>query len=183
MHPGTLRLAAAGTAAAFVLSSCTPLTTQETSGPGPFAGAGAASAASDITRATTASGGEAYATGARVQTAAAAATFIIAKHQATQRQRQVATQRARAAVQKLQAQRVERPGQPAAKKKKLPRYIAVETVKEKNTVAQAKKAVMIWDTQAQDIVGNNVYDIASPPPVGATTRFETYSAEYVGAGL
>jgi hypothetical protein len=41
---------------------------------------------------------------------------------------------------------------------------------------------MIWDTQSQEVVGNDVYDLKSVPPVGSTAKFETYSAEYVGSG-
>src|SRR5205823_1086312 len=140
------------------------------------------SAASDRHSASTATTGDKYATGSSVGTMTAATTFIIAKHQATQRQREVAIAHARAAQQKL-VKRQAAGATAGAPKKKLPRYIAVETVREKSTSPKAKKAVMLWDTQAQDIVGNNVYDISNPPPVGATTRFETYAAEYVGAGL
>lgn len=67
-------------------------------------------------------------------------------------------------------------------RKKLPRYIAVETVKDERTAPQAAKALMIFDTQTQEIVGNNVYDVRSTPQIGATARFETFTAEYVGAG-
>jgi hypothetical protein len=192
MKSGTLRITAATVGGALALAGCTPLTPEETSGPGPFAGAGAASAASDITRGASANTGERYATGAVTQTAASATTFVIAKHQATQRQRQVAIQRARAVQKRLVAERVTptkrtgTTGATASRKgpaKKMPRYIAVETVREATTAPQAKKTVMIWDTQAEDIVGNSVYDISTPPPVGATSRFETYAAEYVGAGL
>jgi hypothetical protein len=176
MHTGTLRILALAAGAALTLGACTSSTE-----PGPFSTGGGAAAASDLHNAARANTGERYATGASTQTMANATTFIIAKHQATQRQREVAIARARAAQQKL----VQRKGTAtaAAPKKKLPRYIAVETVREKTTSPKAKKAVMIWDTQAQQIVGNNVYDIATPPPVGATSRFETYAAEYVGAGL
>jgi hypothetical protein len=135
-------------------------------------------------RAANAQTGEAFATGANTGTISSATTFIIAKHQATQRQRQVAVQRAQAAQKKLvKRQAAAAPNAPKAQKKKLPRYIAVETVREASTSPKAKGVVMIWDTQAEEIVGNNVYDISNPPPVGATSRFETYSAEYVGAGL
>jgi hypothetical protein len=41
---------------------------------------------------------------------------------------------------------------------------------------------MIWDTQSESVVGNNVYDVQSTPPVGQTAKFDTYSAEYVGSG-
>ena len=62
------------------------------------------------------------------------------------------------------------------------RYIAVDTEKDNRTAPNAKKTVMIWDTQSQEVVGNNVYDVKSPPAVGTTAKFDTYSAEYVGSG-
>ncbi len=71
---------------------------------------------------------------------------------------------------------------PAAPKK-LPRYIAVDTVKDKRAAPGTKKVVMIWDTHAEALVGNNIYDVQNPPPVGSTSTFETYSAQYIGAGL
>jgi hypothetical protein len=69
---------------------------------------------------------------------------------------------------------------PAAKKR--PRYIAVDTEKNEKTSPKAKKAVMLWDTQSQQIVGNDVYDVENTPPVGETAKFQTYSAQYVGTG-
>ncbi len=41
---------------------------------------------------------------------------------------------------------------------------------------------MIYDTQSNQIVGNNVYDLKSTPKVGQTSKFDTYTAEYVGTG-
>jgi len=41
---------------------------------------------------------------------------------------------------------------------------------------------MIWDTQSQTVVGNSVYDVQDTPSVGSTAKFDTYSAQYVGAG-
>jgi hypothetical protein len=41
---------------------------------------------------------------------------------------------------------------------------------------------MIFDTQSNQIVGNNVYDLKASPKVGQTTKFDTYTAEYVGTG-
>jgi hypothetical protein len=70
----------------------------------------------------------------------------------------------------------------AGTSQKLPRYIAVDTARDKRSSPKAKKVVMIWDTHAETLVGNNVYDLESPPPVGDTAQFETYSAEYVGPG-
>jgi len=73
--------------------------------------------------------------------------------------------------------------QTVAKPKELPRYIAVDTVKDKRASPKARKVVMIWDTHAESLVGNNIYDVQNPPSVGSTKTFETYSAEYIGAGL
>lgn len=142
------------------------------------------------------------------------------RYQATEYQRKVAEERARAfvaaqrraiakakaaAAAKTTAKKTEPPSKPskpgkpetakpakpekkpepavAEKPKELPRYIAVDTVKDKRASPKAKKVVMIWDTQSESLVGNNIYDVENPPPVGAKTRFETYSVEYIGAGL
>lgn len=70
-----------------------------------------------------------------------------------------------------------------ALKKKLPRYVAIETPKDKRSAPGTKKDVMIWDTQNESLVGNNVYDVQSTPTLGSTMKFETYSAQYVGTGL
>jgi hypothetical protein len=99
---------------------------------------------------------------------------IIAEHEATERQIHVAVERGRAWI----ARRVAA-DQPAPRK----RYIAVDTESDSRTAPEAKKSVMIFDTEAQQVVGKNVYDVQSPPPVGAIARFETYSAQYVGPGL
>lgn len=62
------------------------------------------------------------------------------------------------------------------------RYIAVDTVRSKTTSPKAKKTVMIWDTQAAALASNDVYDLETPPVIGQTAKFDTYAAEYVGAG-
>ncbi|MDP9292491.1 MAG: hypothetical protein M3O82_09030, partial [Verrucomicrobiota bacterium] len=103
-------------------------------------------------------------------------TYIIAKHQATERQRQIAEARARASYARMSSERKK-----SMRAKKV-RYIAVDTVKDEKTAPNAKKSVMIWDTQSQEVVGNNVYDVQSTPRVGTTAKFDTYSAEYVGSG-
>lgn len=167
-----------GTGLAF--AGCAPVSPQEAGRPGPFAGGGGAAAASDISRSINATTGESLATGASASAAASAVIRVIARHQASQRQLAVARQRAHAAVVRLQTAPARHT---KARHKSVPRYIAVDTVKDEHTAPQAQRAVVIWDTQTQEVVGNNVYDIANPPPVGATSRFETYSAEYVGAGL
>lgn len=69
----------------------------------------------------------------------------------------------------------------AAKKKvKLPRYIAVET--EPDARARGEKSIMLYDTYAQEVVGNNVYDVESAPKMLQTAKFDTYAAQYVGTG-
>ncbi|MBA2436195.1 MAG: hypothetical protein H0V54_14140, partial [Chthoniobacterales bacterium] len=97
-------------------------------------------------------------------------------HQATERQHRIAEERAQRAYAKMSAERKSK------MKARKTRYIAVDTEKNEKTSADAKKSVMIWDTQSQEVVGNNVYDVKSPPPVGSTAKFDTYSAEYVGSG-
>jgi type II secretory pathway pseudopilin PulG len=123
---------------------------------------------------------------------AAVGAYIIAKQQATERQRQIAEQRARLYLARQEAARQEAARQAAAQtasttttkptkpKPSKPRYIAVKTVKEQNSKGQDQ--VMIFDTQSNEIVGNNVYDLKSSPKVGQTTKFDTYTAEYVGTG-
>jgi hypothetical protein len=122
---------------------------------------------------------------------------ILATHQASTKQRAVAEQNARRAVAKMQAQiaaqeEAPAPVKPAGGKKptaatkprkKLPRVIAVATERDAKTDPKAARAVMLWDTSAQQIVGNKVYDIESEPPRGADVRFETQAASYLGASL
>lgn len=101
---------------------------------------------------------------------------VVAKREATKHQREIAVARARSAVRKMAARKAPRKT----------RYLVVETAKS-DPVPRAKvkaaKSVMVWDTEAQSIVGNDVYDIERAPSVGAIVQFETYSAQYVGAGL
>jgi hypothetical protein len=124
------------------------------------------------------------------------AVVIIARYQATERQRAVANQRARAAYAKLVRSAGETStrtmprepstgGKKTAKRKpvrkKVPRYIAVDT--ERDTRSKGAKSIMIWDTQVQQVVGNEVFDVQAPPRPLDTAKFDTYSAQYVGAGL
>lgn len=109
---------------------------------------------------------------------AAASAYIISKQQATERQRKIAEQRARLYMARREQQLA---AQPAAKKKAKPsRFIAVQT--EKSEQSQGKASVMVFDTQTNEVVGNNVYDLKSAPQVGQTAKFDTYSAQYVGTG-
>ena len=110
---------------------------------------------------------------------AAGGAYIIAKQQASERQRKIAEQRARLYMAEQQAKE-KKAAQTAAtaSKKKKSRYIAVKTVKEENSKGASQ--VMIFDTQSNQVVGNNVYDLKASPKVGQTSKFDTYTAEYVG---
>lgn len=107
----------------------------------------------------------------------AVTAYVISKNQATERQRKIAEQRARLYMARRNQQLA---AQPSAKKAKPARYIAVQT--EKSEQSQGKASVMVFDTQTNEVVGNNVYDLKSAPQVGQTAKFDTYSAQYVGAG-
>jgi hypothetical protein len=120
---------------------------------------------------------------------AAGVSYVIAKHQATERQRKIAEQRARlymaqrTAAQQRAARTASAARASGTKKAKPPketRYIAVKT--ETESFNKGQSAVMIYDTQSNQIVGNNVYDLKSTPKVGQTSKFDTYTAEYVGTG-
>ena len=114
-----------------------------------------------------------------VVTAAVVATvvYFIAKHEATERQRQVAEMRARQSYAHMSPKRKE-----GLKSKKV-RYIAVDTERGQKSSPKAKKTVMIYDTETQRIASNNAYDVEKTPSVGTTAKIDTYSAEYVGSGL
>ena len=128
--------------------------------------------AGGLARAGGASTGEAAAIGLATGAVVGVTAYIVAKHQATERQRRYAEERARLAYQSAP------PARKAVYKKT--RYIAVDTVREKD--AQGAKSVMIYDTQTDQVVGNNVYDVKQAPKEGTVTKFDTYSAEYVGSG-
>ena len=101
---------------------------------------------------------------------------MLIRHKATEEQKRVAQQRAQVYYTRLA------PEKKVVLKKKKVRYIAVDTVRSKEAPPKAKKTVMVWDTQSGALASNDVYDIEAPPVVGQTAKFDTYSAEYVGAG-
>jgi hypothetical protein len=173
MNSAALKLSAVTLTAAIAATGCSNLTPGQNAAV--FGGAGGV-IAGGIARAAGASTGEAIAIGAVSGAVIAATTYIIAKHQATERQRRIAEQRAKVYYGRLSTEK-----KTALKKKKV-RYIAVDTEKDERTSPKAKKSVMIWDTQSEQVVGNNVYDVQNPPDKGETAKFETYSAEYVGSG-
>lgn len=58
--------------------------------------------------------------------------------------------------------------------------IAVDT--QADNRLQGERAVMLWNTQTQRFVGNNVYDISSPPAEGQVAQWGSTTARYVGSG-
>lgn len=173
MKPIYLQFVAVVTAGALGAAGCSNMTPGENAA---VFGTGAAIAGGTIARAAGMGTAESIAVGVASGAIVAATAYVIAKHKATERQRQIAAQRAQAYYRSLP------PKKKVALKEKKVRYIAVDTEKDERTSPKAKKSVMIWDTQSEEVVGNNVYDVAKPPPVGETAKFETYSAEYVGTG-
>ena len=172
MNRATLTATSLTTACALFAAGCAEMT------PGQNAavfGGSSALLAGGIAHAAGASTAESFAIGAATGAIVAVTVYVIAKHQATERQRRVAEERARAAA-------VQRSRQASAAGRKKARYIAVDTVKDERTSPKAKKSVMIYDTQTQEIVGNNVYDVETTPTRGGTAKFDTYTAEYVGGG-
>jgi gas vesicle protein len=135
-------------------------------------GAGAGTLAGGIAKAAGASNSEAVAIGLATGAIVGVTAYVIAKHQATERQRKIAEERARLAYENASASRKEQ--------YRKTRYIAVDTVREKNSTGA--KSVMIYDTQTQEVVGNNVYDVKQSPKEGSVSKFDTYSAQYVGPG-
>jgi len=172
MKMGLIKFSSIAVVSSLMVAGCSNMTPGENAAV--FGGVGGA-LAGGIARAAGASTGESIAIGVASGAVIAATTYIIAKHQATERQRRVAEERARIYFERNEQRRAEL-------KRKRVRYIAVDTERNEQTSPKAKKSVMIWDTQSEKVVGNNVYDVESTPSVGKTAKFETYSAQYVGSG-
>lgn len=170
----TRQIAAAVTGLALLTSACENLTPGENAA---VAGTVAGLATGIPLAATGVSSSVAIPVTAGAVALAAGTAYIISKQQATERQRKIAEQRARLYMARQQQQLA---AQPAAKKAKPARYIAVQT--EKSQQSKGNAAVMVFDTQTNQVVGNNVYDLKTAPQVGQTAKFDTYSAQYVGAG-
>ena len=129
-----------------------------------------------IAGATGATRGEAIAIGAAAGAIAGTTASVVAKHKATERQQRIAEQRARVNYDRFSPQKK------MAMRQKRVRYLAVDTEQNEATFPHTKRAVMIWDTQTESIVGNRVYDVQQTPSIGSRTKFDSYSAEYVGSG-
>ena len=171
MKAPKLPLTAAATIAALAAAGCSNLTPGENAGVfGVVAGAatGIALGASGVPGYVTVP--VAIGAGALAGTAA----YVVAKYQASEEQKRIAQARAELYYKQLDAE------QKAAMQKKKVRYIAVDT--QKDDKIKGQKAVMVFDTKNQEIVGNEVYDVKTSPKVGQTTKLDNYTAEYVGSG-
>ena|SRR5438874_2727769 len=166
-------LTASSLLGAIFTAGCSDLSPGENAG---VAGILGGTAVGGIARASGMSTGQAAATGAAAGALIGTVTYIIAKHEASERQRRIAEERAQRAYAQMSAERK------AKLKSKKVRYIAVDTEKDERSAPTAKKTVMVWDTETEKIASDNVYDVKAPPPVGSTSKFDTYSAEYVGSG-
>jgi len=166
MNLTSLKISAATTVAAMLFTSCAGMTPGESAATtGTLAGlaAGIGGAAAGM------SPGSAAALGAGVGLAVGAIVYFVAKHQADERQRQIAEANARRQYAARQA----------ALRKQNARYIAVRT--SRNSQSTGVASVMIWDTQSQKLVGDTVYDVKQTPQQGSTAKFDSYNAVYVGS--
>jgi hypothetical protein len=154
MKTRTLKTTCLLAAATIATTGCESLTPEQNAG---LFGSLGGAAAGGIASASGASTGEAIATGVAAGAVIGAVTYIIAKHEATERQRRIAEERARAAYAAHQA---------ALKKRKV-RYIAVDTEKDNRTSPNAKKTGHDLGLRNRRRWSAAMFDVKSPPAVGA----------------
>lgn len=135
------------------------------------AGGIASGVGSTIASATGLGWGGSSAIGYGIQGATLVTVAVLKKYEASEQQKAIAQARAEAYLEGLNAAEKQQ-----VKKK---RYIAVNTKKDDRI--QGEKAVMVFDTKEEKIVGNDVYDVEEAPPVGSTAKFDTVTATYVGS--
>jgi hypothetical protein len=99
---------------------------------------------------------------------------MLIRHTATKLQRQVAEQNARTYVAKLSPEKKQQ-----LKKKKV-RYLAVPTVRSKETAPEAKEVLMIWDVPRETLASKTVYELGTTPETGKLASYDDMVAEYVG---
>ena len=98
------------------------------------------------------------------------------RHTATELQRRVATQNAKTYYARLGA------GKKNELKKKNIRYLAVPTVRSKETSPKAKEVLMVWDIPRESLVGQYAYEVNTVPTVGEVASYDKMRAEYIGKG-
>jgi hypothetical protein len=98
------------------------------------------------------------------------------RHTATELQRRIATQNAKTYYARLG------PREKKELKKKNIRYLAVPTVRSKQTSPKAKEVLMIWDMPRESLVGEYVYELDTAPTAGEVASYDKMRAEYIGKG-
>ena len=98
------------------------------------------------------------------------------RHTATELQRRIAAQNAKTYYAHLG------PRKKNELKKKNIRYLAVPTVRSKQTSPKAKEVLMVWDIPRESLVGQNVYELNTAPTVGEVASYDKVRAEYIGKG-
>ena len=99
---------------------------------------------------------------------------MLIRHTATKLQMQVAEQNARTYIAKLSPEKKQQ-----LKKKKV-KYLAVPTVRSKETSPQAKEVLMIWDVPRETLASKSVYELGTAPETGKLATYDDMVAEYVG---
>jgi hypothetical protein len=99
---------------------------------------------------------------------------MLIRHTATKVQQQVAEQNARAYMARLAPEKKEQ-----LKKKKV-QYLAVPTVRSKETSPEAKEVLMIWDVPREALVSKNAYELSTTPKIGNLATYDNLVAEYIG---
>ena len=97
------------------------------------------------------------------------------RHTATELQRRIAAQNAETYYAHLA------PRKKTELKRKKIRYLAVPTVRSKQTSSDAKEVLMIWDIPTESLVSQNVYELNRTPSVGELGSYDKVRAEYIGA--
>jgi len=101
---------------------------------------------------------------------------MLIRHTATELQRRIAAQNAKTYYAHLG------PRKKNELKKKNIRYLAVPTVRSKQTSPKAKEVLMIWDIPRESLVGEYVYELDTAPTVGEVANYDKMQAEYIGKG-
>lgn len=142
---------------------------------GVFAGGAGPAVGGGVIRSS--SGQTAAARGVGVDTGAAvsSAVRIIARYEATPKQREVAVRRAERVYRQMPVEKKQ-----ALKKEKVT-HLVVDT--EPDERAKGEKSVMVWDIEKEEIVGNVVYDVAPAPPQDEVFTFDSFRAEYIGESI
>lgn len=99
---------------------------------------------------------------------------MLIRHTATKLQQQAAEQNARAYMAQLTAEKK------AQLKKKKVKYLAVPTIRSKETAPNAKEILMIWDIPREALAGKTAYELSTTPKIGTLASYDNLAAEYIG---